>query len=82
MGAKIPIYIVFCLFKNDSAQSSGYTDNYLQVTEAMIEIEYAEGAMYYGQNGAWIQCLVYYGKDGKWEQVSPYYGTGGAWQQT
>lgn len=72
----------FCLFKNDPSQSSGATDNYLQVTEAMIEIEYSEGAMYYGKDNVWIQCFVYYGIDGKWEQVSPYYGVNETWQQT
>lgn len=50
-------------------------------TNSTLSVNYNNGIVKYGLNGAWVDCEVYYGSNGSWVQVQPYYGSGGVWNE-
>ena len=69
------------LYNGETSTSSGYSTNYARVTSITISVIYEAAAVWYNNNGTWVQCAVYYCNGGTWVQVAPYYNSGGTWVQ-
>lgn len=69
------------LYNGETSSSSSYSTNYARVTSITITVYYDTAAVWYNNNGNWVQCLVYYCINGTWVQVTPYYNSGGTWVQ-
>ena len=69
----------FIICDDDSSPSSS-SSKMTEINSIKVEIEYVKGAVYYGKDNEWKQCLVYYGTNEGWKQVVPYYGSGEQWK--
>lgn len=69
------------LYNGETSSSSGFSTNYARVTKCVITVTYENAAVWYNNDGTWLQCVLWYRKDGQWIQCVPYYNQDGTWIQ-